>query len=61
MTWFKEVRKDIKEMKINGEEAERREEFRKKDQRIPGFSRKGKKEDRMENGRKKEGNNMEEK
>ena len=53
----------MKEMEIDGEEEEIREEFRKKIRGIKGFQEKEKKEkeDRNDNGRKKEGNNMEEK
>ncbi|KAK7863099.1 hypothetical protein R5R35_001024 [Gryllus longicercus] len=43
MTWIKEVKKDMEEMGIDGEEVERREEFRKKIRGFQGFQEKAKK------------------
>ena len=59
--WFKEVRKDMKEMEIDGEEAERREDFREKIRGFKGFQEKEKKKTGEKWTGKKEGNNMEEK
>ncbi|KAK5649169.1 hypothetical protein RI129_004061 [Pyrocoelia pectoralis] len=37
VTWIKEVRKDMAEMKIDGEEVERKKEFREKVRGFRGF------------------------
>jgi len=43
MIWIREVRKDMAEMKIDGEEVERRKEFREKIRGFKGFQEKEKK------------------
>lgn len=43
ITWIKEVRKDMEEMEIDGEEVERRKEFRAKIKGFGGFQEKEKK------------------